>query len=111
MLCLSVTLGESSQGAQVPLETGQLGTMSRAWFSIAAATSLPQTGPQGQQEVTDQELHTLTEETEKNLRAAQCFDQRRGGENLDSRKHPKTTSPTKLADMSCEVMVCVCVCV
>lgn len=59
VLRLSVALCEFSEGAEVPLETSQLGSRGRAGLSITAASPLPQTGPQGQQEVTDQELHPL----------------------------------------------------
>lgn len=59
VLRLSVALCQLSERAEVPLETGQLGSRGRTRFSITAASSLPQTGPQGKQEVTDQELHTL----------------------------------------------------
>lgn len=45
VLCLSVALCEPPEGAQVPLETGQLGPGSWNRFSVTAASSLPQTGP------------------------------------------------------------------
>lgn len=54
VLRLSVALCELSERAEVPLETSQLGSRSRARFSITASSPLPQTGPQGQQKVTDQ---------------------------------------------------------
>lgn len=59
VLSLSVALCELPEGAEIPLETSQLGCGSRAGLSVTAASTLPQTGPQGQQKITDQELHPL----------------------------------------------------
>lgn len=67
MLSLSVALRQLPEGAEVPLESGQLECGSGAGLPVAAAAAgaaaaaptLPQAGPQGQQEIADQELHPL----------------------------------------------------
>lgn len=65
VLRLSVALCEFSQRAQVPLETSHLGSRCWAGFSVTAAPPLPQAGPQGQQKVTDEQLHPLERREKK----------------------------------------------
>lgn len=62
MLSLSVALCQLPEGAEVLLESSQLGCGGGAGLPVAAAAAaaaLPHAGPQGQQEIADQELHPL----------------------------------------------------
>ncbi len=71
VLRLSMALCELSESAEVSLKTSQLGSRGRTGLSVTAASSLPQTGPQGQQKVTEQELHPLR--GEKRQRSKCCL--------------------------------------
>lgn len=63
VLSLSVALRQLPEGAEVLLESSQLGCGGGARLPVAAAAAaaaaLPHAGPQGEQEVADQELHPL----------------------------------------------------
>ena len=59
MLGLLVAQPQSAQRAEVSLKSSQLGSGGRTRLTNGATPSLPQYGPQGQQEVTHQERHPL----------------------------------------------------
>lgn len=59
VLCLLVAQPQPAQRAEVSLKSSQLGTGGGARLANGATASLPHYGPQGQQEVTHQQLHPL----------------------------------------------------